>query len=1010
MLTFKTRATEYAHHKYPDLVPVFSSGWDGANRKVLILIESPDRVDFKCNKLMTPQVGSGKDLKVNKTYQAIELSVTRAQKVFPDSSYCVALFSVTNYTDLIAETGATHVVMAGLHITESIVKGDAYAMFKQGNAYEIDNIFYTPLLPLDQIVSGKADSEYEDDGGASDLLFMWSRHFLNAVRGKNPYSIAHIVPKCKVAVTLEQVKKVLALMDNNQEFALDIETANLSSYSNKLYTHQIAVTEDVAYLIPVEHPMSPFTLEEQAWIKKRLKRFYSRRDDLRMMIVFNGKFDMRILRATLGVRVIYHPVWEITAGEHLLDENLGIMTKKSWRAGPRSIKMRYGNLKNLTLLYGNDYYVNEDLNGGFGKDQRNTIGHLDIVANVPAQRYCAADAQFLIGIKKAQIAQAKARRVLVKGERISYLPYYLAHIEHVMGPTVKLLSTMEEYGTSMDVDYIKNLMDTKVSPLVKTMKDIKAEFLALPAVKEAAAKLSQTTGVKAGGLFGSKFTVSAFEIKPAHLRILFFDILKMKPLTVTDSGLPSVDKFFYAEYKDTVQECFLMAEYGEASKLLSTYVGSWYESMCKNMDGALDWHLRPSFDFFTVLTGRLSSFDPNLQNVPSRGKLAKLVKRATVARRGRILPRWDFSAHEVRMWGNVSGDKAVTSAFETGYKLRQKLIETPTDEVRALLKKGGDVHIQNVFRFFNKWVEKSDPLRDAVKSVVFGVIYGKSAVTLGRDMQKQAIADIISKIRAGVPGLENELAAAQDPEPFVERAKLVLTRMAKDWPKGMAWLDRMKNEVGENFVVMSPIGRQRHLYRAALGSRKLVGDAGRRAKNSPIQGISSELGCISAYESYVSATEFLDKHDLGDTKSASVVHDAQYNDASYEAGLALSQIGVYQSTTGVSKYCEEHLNFKMVSNPEVELELGVRNDKTYKWDWTIPAMFDIAKKSFQDHKDLGLCDNVDDAMTQFFYPWKNKVLREELFEIAPLLDLGLTNSINSQIKSSLKTHNIGTWR
>lgn len=63
------------------------------------------------------------------------------------------------------------------------------------------------------------------------------------------------------------------------------------------------------------------------------------------------------------------------------------------------------------------------------------------------------------------------------------------------------------------------------------------------------------------------------------------------------------------------------------------------------------------------------------------------------------------------------------------------------------LKKKGDLHVQNIFRFFGRWVEKSDPLREAIKGIIFGILYGKSVKTLSRDLSTSEINRLKSRIR-----------------------------------------------------------------------------------------------------------------------------------------------------------------------------------------------------------------------------------------------------------------------
>lgn len=353
----------------------------------------------------------------------------------------------------------------------------------------------------------------------------------------------------------------------------------------------------------------------------------------------------------------------------------------------------------------------------FSKEQRATISAINIMTNKDAQDYCSLDAQANYSLMKAQIARAKRVRLTVGGELVSFHKYFMRHCIYQMGVTAKALSTMEEYGSYVDPDYMVELQDPNKSKLVPLLKELKEKLLDMPSVKEAEKIIDPQTSKS---LFVLSKGVSVFKVKPMHLAVLFFEVLGLKPLRRTETGAPSADKVFLEANRDKYPEAEVLSEYSEGTKLLSTYVGSWQRSIEGNYDGLIDGFLRPSFGFWQVVTGRLSSFDPNLQNVPTRGKLAKLIKRLFIAPEGHLLPRWDFSAHEVRMWGNVAFDRNVCASFLSGLALRRELIKGPTDLIRKRLKKEGDFHILNVKRFFDRWIEKSDPLRDSIKQIVFG--------------------------------------------------------------------------------------------------------------------------------------------------------------------------------------------------------------------------------------------------------------------------------------------------
>ena len=274
---------------------------------------------------------------------------------------------------------------------------------------------------------------------------------------------------------------------------------------------------------------------------------------------------------------------------------------------------------------------------------------------------------------------------------------------------------------------------------------------------------------------------------------------------------------------------------------------------------------------------------------------------------------------------------------------------------------------------------------------------------MGRDLQKGRIADLKKLLKAVPPGgdtaqILEDLELAQDIDPFVEQAETILAKMEKDMPKGMQWLTRMKAQIEKDFCVMSPIGRPRRLWRAATKLGKSIGDAGRRAKNSPVQGIASEVGVVSGYLSYTNTylytkrprvQEVLAGCPLGRTQALSkvvrLIHDASYYSTPYELVLPQIQIGLWSSTLGTAAYYEEHFGFKMLAAPEVELELCAREDLAYKWNYELPELGRIMRKSLEDQRDMGLCDDVDVAMRKIFWCWIDIPEREYLFENYPIL-------------------------
>lgn len=423
----------------------------------------------------------------------------------------------------------------------------------------------------------------------------------------------------------------------------------------------------------------------------------------------------------------------------------------------------------------------------------------------------------------------------------------------------------------------------------------------------------------------------------------------------------------------------------------------------------------------------------NLQQIPSRGKLAKIIKRMFVADKGYMLLRYDYSAHEVRIWSIASGDMVLAESFRAGQKLRQQFIAAKTEEERAAIKKElkqkGDLHIQNVFRFFGKWVDKDDPLRDAIKAIIFGVLYGKSAETLGVDTKQSDLnkwKGEISKLYDESLKPETEPARMLEINRLIEELDVKLTelvaedrteyaqgiidKMFKEFERGAAWTNKMQELAEKEYYVYSPIGRRRFLPAAITGMRQIVAQQVRRGSNAPIQGFASEIGIKASrliMESYYEHLDtFLDfwQSDQSDwdmrIKYNRVVHDANYFAVPYEMMIPLFHIAQYMATYGVTKAYKDQFNVEFTVEPEVEFELGAQDANSHKVDWSLDGFIHALKETLKESEELGLLDGKkEDILQVVTYPWKNKKFRAFLQENFPLLGV---SDLDEQISSALE--------
>jgi DNA polymerase-1 len=230
----------------------------------------------------------------------------------------------------------------------------------------------------------------------------------------------------------------------------------------------------------------------------------------------------------------------------------------------------------------------------------------------------------------------------------------------------------------------------------------------------------------------------------------------------------------------------LILSHRELSKLKNTYADK-LQTAVNPRTG----RIHTSFNQTLAVTGRLSSSDPNLQNIPAKTEEGRRIREAFVAERGSVLISADYSQIELRVMAEFSRDKALLKAFADG----------------------GDVHRETAARVFGTSPEKvtADERRSA-KAINFGIIYGQGPFGLSKALkitQGQA-RDFISLYFARFPGVKA----------FMEEAQ----KEARRWGK-----------------VTTLFGRRRFLPNIASKSHALRGEAERMAVNTPIQGTAADL-------------------------------------------------------------------------------------------------------------------------------------------------------------------------
>ena len=976
------------------------SDWGKSKNRLLIVLQTVDQADLRAGEL-----ASGRSLP-----NAIKYARQHARRYnseLPEFSFALINFNdrkhlhlkgsarseaeaefKTRVLALIKKLKPTHVLFSGdinlLYPTQN-------AGLKNGWVHSIDGMKVTSTLDFARLLEKK--------GAQANLLGFWCRHLSNLMLGYLPHSLAEVESKPVYVDTIKKFDSVVAKFQAAKFVAVDTETRNLSVLKNAVYTIQFAFDSDPTkgYVLPIDHPheTNPFSLEDRKYIKKSLQRIFGASTGP-TLVTFNGMFDLRVIRAALKLDIIYMPVWEITAGEHLLDENISSLS---------SVGIKSGGLAAVFCSYGNDSYISGDM--AFSKAERNTTGQVS-PSDLDFLKYAALDVTSIMHLRTAQIDKAGYQDLGSK----SYRPYFVRHMMYQMSDTAHQLSHLKEAGSLIDRKYLQSLMNPN-SSLAKAITELTEEFRTFPEVKVANAQLLDESGFKTGSLFGTQSSQWIFSLtKPAHKIKLFFEIMGLKAVNQTPTGQDAVDKEFVEHYKDRNFLVALFGDFQAASKLLSTYVKGWHKQLTREIDGASDSHLRADYKFFGVDTGRLASANPNLQNIPARGKLSKIIKEMFVAPDGCLLIRFDYSAHEVRGWSIVSGDQVLANAFRMGQKLRQQLIKNPTDEIRTELKTKGDLHIQNAHRFFGKWVEKSDPLREAVKATIFGLLYGKSAASLGQDTKKAEISDLKVKIneayksgnKEGLKKLENQFASLLNDD-RTDYAQSIIDKVFNEFERGRIWIQKMQDMATTKYYVYSPIGRIRHLYAAMTEDRQIVSRQVRRGMNAPIQGFASEIAVKSSRSvmvSYYKAQKFF-KSELGldskyPIKFNRIVHDASYFSVPFEMVIPFIHILQYETTYGIAKQYESEFGLKFTVEPEIELEIGTKDTASRKWGWELPELLSHLEKAVDDGIESKLfSSDKEQIMKKIFEPWHNDKVLSYLDTNFPLLGVSLTKEIKDAI-------------
>lgn len=326
-------------------------------------------------------------------------------------------------------------------------------------------------------------------------------------------------------------------------------------------------------------------------------------------------------------------------------------------------------------------------------------------------------------------------------------------------PLVSVLAKMERAGMLVDPDRLRNLSEgltTQIAEVERNIRDLAGD---------------------------ETFNIGS----PMQLSHVLFDVMGLptKGLKKTKRGYYSTNAKVLSDLARDHEIVRLILDWREKSKIKSTYLDTL--GPLRRGDG----RVHTTYNQTITATGRLSSSDPNLQNIPTRSELGRTVKTAFSAGEGSVFLAVDYSQIELRLLAHLSGDEHLVRAFN----------------------EGEDFHAETAARVFGVPVSEVTPdLRSRAKAVNFGIVYGQQAYGLSQS-------------------LHISMAEARD----------MIDRYYEAYPGVRTFLDNVVARAKQTGYAETMYGRRRHIPELKAKNPQLRGFGERTAMNHPMQGTAADI-------------------------------------------------------------------------------------------------------------------------------------------------------------------------
>ena len=392
-----------------------------------------------------------------------------------------------------------------------------------------------------------------------------------------------------------------------------------------------------------------------------------------------------------------------------------------------------------------------------------------------------------------------------------YLKYKTIHIEELIGPkgkgqknmrdlspeqiyeyaaedadvTLKLKNILEKELKKYDVEHLFYDIEMPLMPVLASMEmnGVRLDTKSLQETSEVLTQRMKAIEDKIYQLAGESFNIAS----PKQVGEILFDKLKIvekAKKTKTGQYVTNEEVLQGLKHKHEIVENIL--EHRGLKKLLGTYIDA-LPSLINQRTG----HIHTSFNQTITSTGRLSSSDPNLQNIPVRGEDGKEIRKAFIPEPGCLFFSADYSQIELRVMAHLSDDENMIEAFREGY----------------------DIHAATAAKIYKENIDDvSRDQRTKAKRANFGIIYGIT-----------------------VFGLAERLDISRD------EAKQLIDGYFETFPKVKEYMEKAKETARDKGYVETLFKRRRYLKDINSGNATVRGFAERNAINAPIQGTAADI-------------------------------------------------------------------------------------------------------------------------------------------------------------------------